>query len=192
MRRPTPAPIDSDLATALAAARGGDQHGFATLWRGHQPAVLRYLHVVIGDHAEDVASETWLHVIRDLHRFDGDLNGFRGWLFRIARHRALDEKRRRARQTTTPPPEPTAPDAAATALEDEGTTWALRIIATLPTDQAEAVMLRIVAGLDVTTTAHILGKRPGAVRIATMRGLRRLATHPQVNARTTPTLAREV
>ena len=193
MRRPTPAPTtDADLADALHAAQAGDRHGYATLWRAHQPAVLRYLHVVIGDHAEDVASETWLHVIRDLHRFHGDLGAFRGWLFRIARHRALDERRRRTRQTGNPPPELPAADAATTALEDEGTAWALRIIATLPTDQAEAVMLRIVAGLDVATTAHILGKRPGAVRIATMRGLRRLATHPQVQARTTPTLAREV
>jgi RNA polymerase sigma-70 factor (ECF subfamily) len=192
VRRPTPAPTDVDLAAALAAAQNGDRHGYATLWRAHQPAVLRYLHVVIGDHAEDTASETWLHVIRDLHRFHGDLNAFRGWLFRIARHRALDEKRRRARPLPSDPAAVPAPDAATTALEDEGTTWALRIIATLPADQAEAVMLRVVAGLDVATTAHILGKRPGAVRIAAMRGLRRLATHPQVHARTAPTLAREV
>jgi RNA polymerase sigma-70 factor (ECF subfamily) len=42
-------------------------------------------------------------------------------------------------------------------------------------------MLRVVAGLDVASTARILGKRPGAVRIATMRGLRRLAANPQIN-----------
>ena len=77
-----------------------------------------------------------------------------------------------------------APDAATLAVESEGTDWAPRVIATLPSDQAEAVMLRIVAGLDVATTAQILGKRPGAVGIATMRGLRRLTTHPQVCGRT--------
>ena len=43
-------------------------------------------------------------------------------------------------------------------------------------------MLRVVAGLDVATTAKVLSKRAGAVRIATMRGLRRLAAHPQVQA----------
>ena len=186
-------PSDDDLAAAVDAAQAGDPAGFATLWRTLQPAVLRYLRIVTGDHAEDAASETWLHVIRDLHRFHGDPAAFRGWLFRIARHRGIDERRRRERQprTTAQPHTTSAPDAAAEALEETGTTWALNLISTLPTDQAEAVMLRIVAGLDVTTTAHILGKRPGAVRIATMRGLRRLAAHPQVRARNHPARPRE-
>ncbi|MFI5897263.1 RNA polymerase sigma factor [Actinoplanes sp. NPDC051513] len=189
MRRPTPA--DQELEQALHAAQDGDPHGFAQLWRGLQPAVLRYLRVVIGDQAEDAASETWLHVIRDLGRFTGDLAAFRGWLFRIARHRALDLRRRRFVAPGTAV-DGVALDAATLAIEGFGTDWALRIIATLPADQAEAVMLRIVAGLDVATTAHILGKRPGAIRIATMRGLRRLATHPQVGARTAPASAGEV
>jgi RNA polymerase sigma-70 factor (ECF subfamily) len=41
-------------------------------------------------------------------------------------------------------------------------------------------MLRVVAGMDVAQTASVLGKRPGAVRIATMRGLRRLAANLEV------------
>jgi RNA polymerase sigma-70 factor (ECF subfamily) len=177
-------PADDDLAAALRAAQAGDSQGFATLWRGLHPAVLRYLTVLAGDHAEDAASETWLHAIRDLPRFTGDLPAFRGWLFRIARHRGLDERRRHTRHpTATTTADPHTPDAATQALEHHGTTWALAVIATLPIDQAEAVMLRVVAGIDVTTTAQILGKRPGAVRIATMRGLRRLATHPHVRAR---------
>jgi RNA polymerase sigma-70 factor (ECF subfamily) len=57
------------------------------------------------------------------------------------------------------------------------------MIASLPKDQAEAVMLRVVAGLDVAQTAQVLGKRPGAVRVAAMRGLRRLAQHAEVQAR---------
>ena len=180
-------PTDRDLADALRAAQDGDAAGFAALWRALQPAVLRYLRVVIGDRAEDAASETWLQVIRDLHRFHGGPADFRGWLFRIARHRGIDERRRRAATPTPDPDGGTAPDAATQALEDGGTAWALELVATLPPDQAEAVMLRIVAGLDVAATARILGKRPGAVRIATMRGLRRLAANPQI----THLLARE-
>jgi RNA polymerase sigma-70 factor, ECF subfamily len=181
VRRHAPArpPAETDLTDALRAAQDGDPRGFATLWRGLQPAVLRYLRVVVGEQAEDVASETWLQVIRDLDRFRGDLGSFRGWLFRIARHRALDEKRRQSRR---PVPDlsvlsdaPAVPDAATVAAEEAGTAWAVGLIATLPADQAEAVMLRVVAGLDVAATAVVLGKRPGAVRIATMRGLRKLA-----------------
>ena len=179
---------DEDLAEAVQAAAGGDEAGFATVWRALQPAVLRYLRVVVGDAADDVASETWLQAARDLHRFTGGPMAFRGWLFGIARHRALDQRRHIARR----PEEPAgwfndtarapAPDAATEAMESSGTAWALRVIATLPPDQAEAVTLRVVVGLDVATTARVVGKRPGSVRVSTMRGLRRLAAHPEVLA----------
>jgi RNA polymerase sigma-70 factor (ECF subfamily) len=179
---------DDELAEALTAAIAGDEAGFAALWRSLQPAVLRYLRVVVGDAAEDVASETWLQASRDLHRFEGGPAAFRGWLFRIARHRGIDDRRRAARQPEEPAESlgdhvPAARDAASEVLEQSDTGWALQLVASLPPDQAEAVMLRVVAGLDVAATAQVLGKRPGAVRVATMRGLRRLATMPQVQAR---------
>jgi RNA polymerase sigma-70 factor, ECF subfamily len=177
------------LERALAAARGGDEAGFEALWLAFQPAVLRYLRVVVGDAAEDVASETWLQAARDLDTFDGDLERFRVWLFRIARHRGIDDRRRLRRRLeepydpAAPDAGPVGPDSATVALDGLGTHWALAVIRTLPRDQAEAVMLRVVAGLDVAQTAQVLGKRPGAVRVAAMRGLRRLANHPEVIAR---------
>jgi RNA polymerase sigma-70 factor, ECF subfamily len=36
-------------------------------------------------------------------------------------------------------------------------------------------MLRVVAGLDTKAVAELLGRSPGAVRVAAHRGLRRLA-----------------
>jgi RNA polymerase sigma-70 factor (ECF subfamily) len=36
-------------------------------------------------------------------------------------------------------------------------------------------MLRVVAGLDTETVAQLVGRSPGAVRVAAHRGLRRLA-----------------
>ena len=51
---------------------------------------------------------------------------------------------------------------------------ALELIATLPRDQAEAVLLRAVVGLDAVSAGKVLGKRPGAVRVAAHRGLRAL------------------
>lgn len=182
---------DADLAVPLRAAAEGDETGFAVLWRALQPAVLRYLHAVCGDAAEDVASETWLQVVRDLPRFAGDPTAFRVWLFRIARHRAIDDGRRvwRRREESRDqvdagrPAVDAAADPATVVIEHAGTEWALRLIGELPPDQAEAVLLRVVAGLDVAGTAEVLGKRPGAVRVAAMRGLRRLAAHPQVRSR---------
>jgi RNA polymerase sigma-70 factor (ECF subfamily) len=52
---------------------------------------------------------------------------------------------------------------------------ALRIIAALPADQADAVLLRIVADLGTDDVASIMGKRPGTVRVLQHRALRRLA-----------------
>jgi RNA polymerase sigma-70 factor (ECF subfamily) len=68
-----------------------------------------------------------------------------------------------------------ADDTAASAIEAVGTDEALRLIAALPPDQAEAVLLRAVAGLDAKTAAKVTGKRPGAIRSAAHRGLRTLA-----------------
>ena len=50
------------------------------------------------------------------------------------------------------------------------------MIASLPAEQAEIIMLRVVAGLDAVDVARIVGKTPGAVRVAAHRGLRRLAS----------------
>src|SRR4029450_1411604 len=66
-------------------------------------------------------------------------------------------------------------DPAATAMEGLSTRAALAEVATLPADQAEAIVLRGGAGLDVTRVAELMGKRPGTVRVLTHRGLRRLA-----------------
>ncbi|MGN9909647.1 RNA polymerase sigma factor [Phytohabitans sp. LJ34] len=180
---------DDELAVALDAALRGDPAAFAVLWRAHQPPLLRYLRVIVGESAEDVASETWLQAARGLRGFTGSPAGFRVWLFTVARNRAIDERRRARRR----PEEPrdlaerdlpgSRPDVADEVLERSDVDWALRVIATLPKDQAEAVMLRVVAGLDVAQTAQVLGKRPGAVRIAAMRGLRRLAQHDEVRRR---------
>jgi RNA polymerase sigma-70 factor (ECF subfamily) len=75
-------------------------------------------------------------------------------------------------------PEPSGPeDTATSAVDAVATDAALALIARLPRDQAEAVLLRAVMGLDVASAARVLGKRPGAVRTAAYRGLRKLAEY---------------
>ncbi len=154
----------------------------AGLWRALNPLVLRYLRVVVGQAADDVASETWLQAAYEVRRFRGDAAGFRVWLFRVARNRALEELRRSGRSREDPAglfeldSRASRDDPAREAVERLATQQALRLISSLPPNQAEAVMLRVVVGMDVTQTAAVLGKRPGAIRVAAMRGLRRLAT----------------
>lgn len=172
---------DGALGRAVTRARGGDEAAFGVVYRAVQPILLGYVRGLVGDDADDVAAEAWHDIVRDLADFHGDGAAFRGWAATIARHRALDHLRRigsRPRTTAldTVAAEPAAaPDSAGVALENLSTAHALAMIATLPPDQAEAVLLRVVIGLSGPAAAEVLGKRPGAVRTAAHRGLRRLA-----------------
>ncbi|MFG2056135.1 RNA polymerase sigma factor [Micromonospora sp. NPDC048930] len=179
---------EDNLDGALSAAQDGDEAGFAALFHTLQPAVRRYLWVMVGDAVDDVAQEAWLQAVRDLPRFRGDAVAFRIWLFRIARNRGVDYLRRAGRRLERPDDEAlqeraSVHDTVQEVFDGLDLAWALRVLASLPRHQAEALMLRVVAGLDVPQTAQVLGKRPGAVRLATMRGLRTLARHPEVLAR---------
>jgi RNA polymerase sigma-70 factor (ECF subfamily) len=172
---------DGELGAAVARAQDGDEAAFAVAYRIVQPGLLGYLRGIVGDDAEDVASDAWLEIARDLGRFKGDGAGFRGWTATIARHRALDHLRRqkvRPRSTATEQDVLDLPSAHSThdqALEAISTEHALELVRGLPREQAEAVLLRVVVGLDGPAAARVLGKRPGAVRTAAYRGLKRLA-----------------
>ena len=159
----------------------GDGDAFRVVYRAVQAPLLRYLDILVGpNEAEDVASETWGQASRDLHRFHGDADGFRGWITTIGRHRALDllrqrTRRIRAERDLTDVDLPDGTDVEARAMESFTTEAALAMIRSLPRDQAEAVMLRVVMGLDARSAGAVLGKRPGAVRSAAQRGLKTLA-----------------
>jgi RNA polymerase sigma-70 factor, ECF subfamily len=181
--------IGPKFPAVLGAATRGDEEAFGTLWRDLQPRLLRYFTVAAPAAAEDLASETWLAVVRGIDRFRGNEPAFRAWVFTIARHEVLDWRRGAARRPTEDVPVTglahlAAPDdPAATAMQGFSTRAALAVVATLPADQAEAVVLRVVAGLDVDRVAAIMNKRPGTVRVLTHRGLRRLAERLGADAR---------
>jgi RNA polymerase sigma-70 factor, ECF subfamily len=174
---------DAELTAAVRAAQEGDECAFRTVYRAVHPRLLGYVRTLVPDaDAEDVASEAWLQIARDMQRFSGDADRFRGWAARIARNRALDHLRARGRRPASGGDDesellalPGVADTADEALEALGTDRAMALVARLPRDQAEAVMLRVVVGLDAKSAAEVLGKRSGAVRTAAHRGLRRLA-----------------
>ncbi|MGB8652251.1 MAG: sigma factor, partial [Mycobacteriales bacterium] len=137
----------TDPEDALRRARKGDPQGFAVLYREHQPLLLRYLRTLVGAEADDVASETWLQATRDLHKLHGKAEDFRGWLVTIGRHRALDHLRAARRRPGEPwdpadlPEGRTGDETADLTEESLATRRALALIAQLPQDQAEAVLL---------------------------------------------------
>jgi RNA polymerase sigma-70 factor (ECF subfamily) len=171
---------EGPLDDAVQRMCAGDTEAFRLVYRSIQAPLLRYLEVLVGrEDAEDVASETWGQAVRDLDRFHGDADGFRGWITTIGRHRALDLLRQRSRRIRADQDLTGVDVADPVALEVRvaevlTTEAAIDLIRSLPRDQAEAVMLRAVLGLDAKTAGAVLGKRPGAVRSAAQRGLRSL------------------
>jgi RNA polymerase sigma-70 factor (ECF subfamily) len=169
---------DSGEDVTVQRMLDGDEDAFRLLYRSIQPGLLRYLTVLVGaGDAEDIAAETWAQTLRDRGRFTGSADGFRGWVTTIGRNRALDHLRSKGRRPTLGVPIEEMPERITEASAETevlalvSTEEALRLIASLPQDQAEAVLLRAVVGLDAKTAARVLGKRPGAVRTAAYRGL---------------------
>jgi RNA polymerase sigma-70 factor, ECF subfamily len=167
----------------LRLARGGDEAAFTQLFRDTQPVVLRYLRSLAApDLVDDVASDTWVSVIKSMDTFrDDDVSGFRAWVLTIARRRWVDEVRRRSRRREMPdsfesaPERPSASNVEGEVQQRLGSDAAIALIRRLPADQAEVVTLRAIAGLSVEEVAQIVGKKPGTVRVLSHRGLRKLA-----------------
>lgn len=152
---------------------------FALVYRHVQPGLLRYLRGLSVVAADDLAADTWLEVVRGLDRFTGDERGFMAWVFTIARRKAIDRGRYEGRRLTAPLDDddsygPRLPDTAEIVEQADATDAAIALVRTLPPDQAEVVLLRVVAGLDIAQVAELVGKSNGAVRVLTHRGLRRL------------------
>lgn len=173
------------FASVLAAAQTGAEWAIAALYRDLHPSVVRYLRAQAPAEGEDLASEVWLDAAAALGRFKGDEGAFRRWLFTIARRRLIDHRRREVRRHAAERPLETwgssAPiaDPEAQAVAASETDAAVALIGSLPADQAEVVLLRVIAGLDVADVAAIVGKKPGTVRVLQHRALTRLSEELQ-------------
>jgi len=165
----------------LAAARSGAPWAVERMFTALSPVVEGYLRVRGSIEPEDLTSEVFLAVIRNLSGFDGDERGFRSWVFTIAHRRLLDERRRLRRR---PPPEPLAdaPDqfaAEPVASDDvertiDRTLGGERVRALcdgLAPGQREVLLLRLLGDLSIDQIATAMGKTAGAVKALQRRAL---------------------
>jgi len=167
----------------VAAARTGDQAAWRELYVAHNGRLTVWLRSLPrGDWAsspEDIASEAWLTAAAKLAEFEGTDDDFAGWLFTIARNHASNSNRKAVRRRTDPVAAETATEASWGTAEDlmapvDDLDTTRRLLAHLSPREAEVVACIDVVGLDVATTAAMLGMKATAVRVARHRALGRL------------------
>jgi RNA polymerase sigma factor (sigma-70 family) len=159
----------------LAAARAGESWAYSKLFDWLGRPVAAYLRGAGVEDPDGSANEVFLRIFGSIDRFDGGEARFRSWVFAIAHNLVIDDRRRRSRRPRQAPLEGDVGPAAGGADEDAlvvlGDEQMRGLIAALPPDQRDVVLLRIVADLSIEDTAVALGKKPGAIKSLQHRAL---------------------
>lgn len=169
--------IGAGFPEVLRAAQLGAEWAWRTIYRDLSPAVLGYLRLRGVAEPEDVTGEVFLRVVRGLGSFSGDEKQFRSWVFVVAHHRMLDERRLRSRKPSEPArPERLVSHGATGNVEDEAidqlaVSEVRAVLDFLSDDQRDVLLLRIVGGLTLEETAAVTGKRIPSVKALQRRGI---------------------
>jgi RNA polymerase sigma factor (sigma-70 family) len=177
-----------DLSADVEAARAGSVAAFERLYRSTAGSVAGYFRWHGASDPEGLTNEVFSKVHRNLAGFVGDGERFRSWLFTVAHHRMIDDRRqmsRRPRVDGVAEVDEAAlvGDAESDALAALGHDRLRALLDGLSPDQRSVLLLRVVADLPVEAVATALGKRPGAVKALQHRALaslRRQLEHEEV------------
>ena len=90
--------LGPDFSGVLAGAKARAEWAWAAIYRDLAGSVKGYFAVRGAADAEDLASETFLQIARDIQTFEGDESGFRSWVFVIAHRRLIDSWRAAGRR----------------------------------------------------------------------------------------------
>jgi RNA polymerase sigma-70 factor, ECF subfamily len=164
----------------LAEVQAGRPSAWDRCYRWLAPAVAGYLRMQGAREVDDLTSEVFLAIFRNIGSFSGTEANFRSWVFVIAHRRMQDERRRAFRRGASAPLDDASIERigrmASTAIRtrtggaDEGALRSLSadrvgsLCAALAPDQREVVLLRILGDLTVDQVAEVLGKSQGAVK----------------------------
>lgn len=172
-----------DFEQCIADAREGHPAAWTELYDRLAPMVYAYLRGQSLEDPDDVAGETFLQVVRDIHGFEGTERQLRSWVLAIAHHRMLDARRSRARRPaqsmpTEKLPQPTTADeTAAPLLETAQWENIQAVLEQLTVDQREVVVLRVVNELTLEETAQVLDRTVGSVKALQHRAYNALRAH---------------
>ncbi|MDY7099864.1 MAG: sigma-70 family RNA polymerase sigma factor [Actinomycetota bacterium] len=171
--------LTDDVRELVARAGAHDPDAWEQLYRWTYPRLFAYARRrVPSDHAaDDVVSETMVRALDKLPSFTWQGAGFDAWVFGICRNVVLEQHRRRGREQPhddvdpSPGREPGPLDELVASEERDVLRAAFARLS--PADR-EVLELRVVAGLSAEGAAEVLGRGPGAIRMAQSRALRRL------------------
>jgi RNA polymerase sigma-70 factor (ECF subfamily) len=162
-------PPPEDFEPLLKRARRGDDEVWAILYRWLAPQVLGFMRATGMRDPEDLLGQVFLDVARRIRRFRGDVNGFRAWVFTIARAKRVDEIRRRTgrredrfdtdEHSAVPAPINVESEALQTLVIED----LLSRLRVLTDAQAEVLVLRAIVGLSAREVADLTGRSTGAV-----------------------------
>jgi RNA polymerase sigma-70 factor, ECF subfamily len=172
------------MGTLTELAARGQPAAIETLLQQIRPMIVRYCRARLGrisghyHAADDVAQEVCIAVLSALPRYQDMGRPFASFVFGIASHKVADAMRSAARLAVPtedlpdgPDPRPGPEETAVAYLEAE---HARALLAKLPVNQRELLVMRVLTGLSAEETGHALGMSAGAVRVAQHRALARL------------------
>jgi len=169
-------PLAENFQTTIEAARQAASWAWSAIYNELAPAITGYLRANGVPDAEDVTAEVFVRMVQDLGRFEGDEAHFRSWVFVIAHHRMVDDRRKRIRH-----PQATLRlemlesrgngNVEREALDNLSTDAVQAIINRCVPDQREVLLLRVIGGLTLAETAEVVGKSLGAVKALQRRGV---------------------
>lgn len=167
---------ESTGAERIRNAKNGDESAWADIYSELAGPVTGYLRSRGAKEPEDLSSEVFYQVARDIHRFKGDESKFRSWVFVIAHRRLIDARRAEGRRPITVDEPVSTKDISAGDVEREvmaqlSTAEVQIILDSLTDDQRDVLSLRIVADLTLEETASVMGKRVGAIKALQRRAL---------------------
>lgn len=169
--------FNGEFEAVLEAAQRGAPWAFERIWTALSPVVTGYLRAQGAHEADDLTSEVFVAVLRNIDRFAGTEAGFRSWVFTIAHRRLLDERRSLGRRPAFTPltdalDRPAADDVEQTVELAQRTAWVRELCEQLSSDQRDVLLLRLLGRLTVEEVAAALGKTPVAVKALQRRGFR--------------------
>jgi RNA polymerase sigma-70 factor (ECF subfamily) len=169
-----------NIADIVRRAQLGDSGAFAALYTAYFTPLYRYIFTRVSDKADadDLTQEVFLKAYTSFSRYVVRGESPLPYFYTIARNSIIDHYRKKKALVADEEVLSTIADisdsAEETAAKREEHEAILRGIATLPSDQQDALILRFTEGLSTNEIATILEKSEMAVRQLQSRGLRSL------------------